>query len=234
MQTPVFRALSRLCCGCVVWCRLVIGSSRLTQGEATTIGADVQNFTKARCSPATSLQPPHPENASIKEFSMMATVTGSQAIPMDQQTDHTTTPPISQADTNQSSATTEPSQIVSSDAAQQTNSEAITPVSPNSVTSSPANHQGRIKWSEWGLSKWFLEHWLALFIGVVLVTIYFIIGYLKSPDREWASIENEYKFCEAHPVRSKTRFPKDRANFSAAISQHHRVQGERIPSLEKV
>lgn len=129
---------------------------------------------------------------------MMATASGLQAIPMDQQVDHTTTPSLAQADTNQTSASTAPSQVVSSDAAQQTGSGATTPVSPNSVTSSPETHQG--------LMKWCSKHWLTMFIGVILVTIYFVIGYLKNPDREWASIENEYNFCEAHPVRSKTRF----------------------------
>ena len=42
-------------------------------------------------------------------------------------------------------------------------------------------------------------------MGVVVVTVLFVIGYFKSPDREWASIENEYKFCEAHSVRLSTR-----------------------------
>lgn len=130
----------------------------------------------------------------------MATASGCQASPMVQQADHTTTPPLAQADTTQSSATTTPSQIVFSDAAQQTDSGATAPVSPNSVTSSLETRQG--------LMKWCLEHWLVIFIGVVLVTIYFVIGYLKSPDREWASIENEYQFCEAHPVRSNTRSQK--------------------------
>jgi hypothetical protein len=136
----------------------------------------------------------------------MATASGFQAISTGQQVDHTTTPSLAQADPTQSSATTAPSQNASSATLQETDPGATSPVPQDSVTSSPATHQGPIKWREWRLSKWFLKYWHVIFINVVLVTIYFVIGYLKNPDREWASIENEYKFCEAHPVRLITRF----------------------------
>lgn len=45
----------------------------------------------------------------------MARASGFQAISTGQQVDYTTAPPLAQADTNQSSATTVPSQILSSD-----------------------------------------------------------------------------------------------------------------------
>lgn len=158
----------------------------------------------------------------------MATASGFQAndIPTE---DHTATPPLAQAETAQISATMAPSQNVSSAAAQETNKGDNTDVPQNSVTISPATHQGPIKWSEWGLSKWCRKNLLVIFIGVILVTIYFVIGYLKSPDRELASIENEYEFCEAHPVRLNTRFQE--TELTSLLMFHNTAECKENDSL---
>ena len=157
----------------------------------------------------------------------MTAVSGSQAVPMDQQANRSTTPPLAQADTNQNFVTTAPAQVDFSDASHQTDSGATTPVPRNSVTSCPEIRQRVMEWCS--------KRFLTICIGVILTTMYFVLGYAKKAEQQWASIEDEYNFCEAHPVRLTTHSrSKDRADFCVGIPKYHRVQEERISGLEEV
>lgn len=146
----------------------------------------------------------------------MATAPGFQAIAMTQLAGQIAQTP----------ANTAASQNTSPITAQGTNTGAAIPVSqssgtlnaaqqgtanPSASTSLPqsgsvssttaATHQApRSYWKSF--RTWCMKNFCTIFTGVVLATIYFVFSYVKKPDREVASMQDEYDFCEKHAVCS--------------------------------
>lgn len=135
----------------------------------------------------------------------MAKTSSSQNVPMRRQYRQTSTSTDLSTNLSQCHSTPAPPPHTTSAADQGANLGDNTPVtqsslSPNDVAATP-HGQGMVKRS--GCSAWWYGPKGIASIAILsalLTLVLFLPQYLKKPDRELISIENEYDFCGTHPV----------------------------------